>query len=308
MRAARWAALVCVSLGVVACTSAPGPTDSAPGSASASAPGSASASASEAVPETASASLPPGAAPILFVHGYGTSAAVFDTMLAHLRGRGYPPSYLKAVELQPNDGSNVHAATREIAPAVEGLVAAAGGDPTTKVDMVAHSMGALSGRWYAAKLRPERVRTLLTIAGANHGTDALCGNPTAGSFDLCPAFAADPEHVVQIGLNGRPDERADETPYGIALDRPGVRRIPADDTRAIRYVAVLIPNDQWIRPPDSSALAGADPVPGLPPDVDVTELTPGNLLFREPTDHDKILENERFFVVLDALLFARGGE
>jgi pimeloyl-ACP methyl ester carboxylesterase len=290
VRAARWAGLVCgAALCAVACTG-PGPS---PGSGPTTAP--------------TSASLPPGAAPVLFVHGYGTSAAVFDDMIAHLEQSGYPSSYLKAVELDPNDGSNIDAATRELAPAVEELVAAVGGGPAAKIDIVAHSMGALSSRWYAAKLRPERVRMLLTVVGANHGTDQLCDQGTGGTADLCPAFAADDGHPVQVGLNGRPDQPADETPYGWAADRPGVRTVPADATRAIRYVAVSILDDQWIRPLASSALAGASPVPALPADVDVTQTTPGNLMFGEPTDHDLILENERFFVLLDALLFGSGG-
>ncbi len=277
MRAARWAGLACgAALCAAACT---GPTPAPP----------------------------PGAAPVLFVHGYGTSAAVFDDMIAHLEARGYPPSHLKAVELDPNDGSNLDAATRELTPAVEELVAATGGDPAAKIDIVAHSMGALSSRWYATKLRPERVRTLLTIAGANHGTDQLCGQGTAGSVDLCPAFATADPHTVQVGLNGHRDQPADETPYSPAPDRPGVPPIPADATRAIRYVAVSVPDDQWIRPAASSALAGASPVPVLPADVAVTQTAPGNLMFSEPTDHDRILEDERFFVLLDALLFGSGG-
>jgi pimeloyl-ACP methyl ester carboxylesterase len=293
--AGRWAGLACgAALLAVACT---GPTS--PGSTPGSTPGSS--------PDNTAVGLPPGAAPVLFVHGYGTDAAVFDGMVAHLEERGYPASYLKAVELDPNDGANIDAATRELAPAVEELVAATGGGPTAKIDIVAHSMGALSSRWYAAKLRPERVRTLLTVVGANHGTDELCGHDTGGSADLCPAFADDPAKAVQVGLNGTRDKPADETPYGLAPDRPGVRSVPADDTRAIRYVAVSIPDDQWIRPVASSALSGASPVPALPTGAKVTQTTPGNLMFGDPTDHDRILDDERFFVVLDALLFGSGG-
>lgn len=300
MRAACWAGLaVAVVLGAVAC-SGPAPSPgTAPGSTSGPAPGSAV--------ESAPPSIPPGAVPTLFVHGYGEDPSVFDDMLAHLRERGYPVSYLRTVPLDPPDGGNVDAATREIAPAVEDLVSATGGGPTSKVDIVAHSMGALSSRWYAAKLRPERVRTLLSVVGANHGTDALCGETSPGAVELCPAFADDPPHTVQVGLNGRRGAPADETPYGLGPDRSGVRAVPADDTRAIRYIAVSLPEDDWIRPVASSALAGASPVPALPPGVAVTEASPGNLVFGEPTDHDRILHDEKFFVVLDALLFGTGG-
>ena len=276
MRTARWAALVCgAALSAVACAATP--------------------------------PVPPGAVPVLFVHGYGADAEMFDDMIAHLRGRGYPASSLKAVELDPPVGSNVDAATRQIAPAVEELVAAADGGPTTKVDIGGHSMGALSSRWYTAKVRPERVRTLVTVAGANHGTDVLCGEETAGSFDLCPAFADDDAHEVQVGLNGRAGRPADETPYSPAADGPGVPAVPADDARAVRYVAVLVPDDQWIHPPASSGLSGAGPVTALPAGVAVSQPSPGNLLFGEPTGHDEILQHEGFFALLDSLLRDGGG-
>jgi triacylglycerol esterase/lipase EstA (alpha/beta hydrolase family) len=108
-----------------------------------------------------SAEPPVGARPVLFVHGYGEDAGVFDAMRAHLEDRGYPDSWLLAVELDPADGANVAAAEGPISEGVDQLLADHGGGT---VDVVAHSMGAASARWYATKLHPEHVRSLTTVA------------------------------------------------------------------------------------------------------------------------------------------------
>jgi len=88
-------------------------------------------------------------------------------MIHFLVNRGYPSEYLLAIDLVPNDGANVYAAEQFIGPAVERLTSTArtardkhGLLPgSEKVDIVAHSMGAFSSRWYVAKIAPRRVRT-----------------------------------------------------------------------------------------------------------------------------------------------------
>jgi pimeloyl-ACP methyl ester carboxylesterase len=245
---------------------------------------------------------PATAVPIIFVHGYGESGAVFDKMIAHLEGRGYPEDYLMAVNLNPADGGNIAAAERQLAPAVDELIARTGGGPDTKVDIVAHSMGALSSRWYANRLHPERVRTIFTIGGANHGTNVLCGHPGDGAKDLCPAFATDPGNQAQSGLNGAPRKPVDETPWGIGQDDDKVRSVPPDEHRAIRYITMTVPNDQWIQPVASARLNGTGPAVDLTPGTPVEQPTPGNLVFSAPTDHDAILQNDQLFAVLDVVL------
>ncbi len=245
--------------------------------------------------------VPAGAVPVLLVHGHGTSSLVFDDMIDHLRGRGYAPGHLLAVDLVPPDGSNVAAAEQMIAPAAERLARLS---PDGTIDIVAHSMGALSSRWYATRIRPDRVRTLITVGGANHGTDALCGEPGAGAAESCPAFAT-AGSPVQLPLNGATGASGDETPYGRGADRPAAASIRPQPGREIRYVAVLVPGDRWIQPQHSAELDGADRVP-TPPGVAVTQPLAGNLLFAEPTDHDVILQDTRFFAVVDAVLDAGG--
>jgi pimeloyl-ACP methyl ester carboxylesterase len=253
-----------------------------------------------AAPQRASVSR--DVVPVLFVHGHGTSSAVFADMADHFEDRGYPVDHLFAVDLVPPEGSNVVAAEQAISGAVEQLLARSHG-ASGKVDIIAHSMGAVSSRWYATHVRPDRVRTLVTVGGANHGTDALCGYPDPGAADLCPAFAG-VGNTVQVQLNGTLDVPSDETPFGWGADRQGVPSRPPQPGKQIRYVAVLVPGDRWIQPNSSAELDGADPVQSLPEDVAVSQPRPGNLVFGEPTDHDLILQDERFFAVLDAVLDA----
>jgi triacylglycerol lipase len=243
---------------------------------------------------------PAGARPVLFVHGYGEDPGVFDAMREHLQDRGYPESWLLAVELDPADGANEAAAEGPISAGVARLLADDGGDT---VDVVAHSMGAASARWYAAKLHPERVRSLTTVVGANHGTDVLCGYGGAGAAEMCPAFDGAPDHPVQAGLNGTPDAPLDETPYGRGADPAGVPAVPAEPGRTIRYTTVALPGDAWIHPVASSALSGADQLTGLPAGL-ADQPSPGNLVFAGSTDHDRILSDDAMLQILDDALAA----
>jgi pimeloyl-ACP methyl ester carboxylesterase len=242
---------------------------------------------------------PENARPVLFVHGYGEPPEVFDTMIDHLVARGYPRDMLLAVTLDPADGSSVAAAEGPVAAGVEQLVGASGGT----VDIVAHSMGGVSARWYASRLHPERVRSLTTVVGANHGTDVLCGLPGAGAAEMCPAFS--PDGQVQAALNGAPGAPVDETPYGRGPDPAGVTPVPAQDGRTIRYTAVAIPVDEWIEPVASSDLAGADELTGLPSGL-ADQPEPGNLVAGFATDHDAILHDDAMLSILDTVLTAAG--
>lgn len=236
--------------------------------------------------------------PVLFVHGRGLSADSFSTMIRSLRNRGYPSSFLRAINLMPNDGPNVRSAEAQIAPFVERYlkdvndeIARAGNKvaPKTKIHIVAHSMGSVSSRWYIAKLRPERVSVWISIAGPNHGSNPNCpGLPRSGKADLCPAFARSAqESFVQYHLNGAPNSDVDETPYGIGEDSPGKRRVPADKDRRVLYITLRTENDQFIVPNDSSVLDGAGGIDlRLPRSLPVTETTPGNFVTVRPVSHD----------------------
>jgi pimeloyl-ACP methyl ester carboxylesterase len=250
--------------------------------------------------------------PVLFVHGSGLSSATWDELRAHLVEAGYPETYLRAVDMHPRHGSNPRAARRYIAPAVEALLRNAQRHARTaalqspaKVDIVAHSMGAISSRWYLALHRPDRIRRWIGIAPANHGTNALCGHPGAGDRELCPAFAATSrQSSVQFRLNGGMNSDHDETPYGLGLDRTGAERVPPEERRAIVYYTLRIDPDPWIVPADSAVLDGAGGLHLSFAARAFRETSLGNFLFLGAVDHDDLPKDQRVIDWVRAVLTA----
>ena len=210
---------------------------------------------------------------------------------------GYPRDYLLAVDMTPRDGDNVRAAQRFVAGGVDTLLSASGaalatsgcsGAAPQRIDVVAHSMGAFSARWYARFVAPERVRTLISLAGANHGTDSLCGRPGRGDRQMCPAFADDPaDSEVQVMLNGSTATPTDETAFGVGDDSEIAVRIPPDEERRIAFFSIRLDPDRWITPAGSAVLdgAGGKPLAGLDR-FPVRETSPGNFLFEDDVSHD----------------------
>src|SRR5438093_2581383 len=170
--------------------------------------------------------------PVLFVHGHGLSSADWRPLIEYLAANGYAREYLHGVDIVPNTMANAQAATSVIAPAVDSLLARAKtaaqragyrGEVPRRLDIVSHSMGVVSSRWYAAKLRPERVRTWIGLAGANHGRQALCPFQDQACREMGPAFASNARtHALQVALNGKERDRVDEAAYGLRPARQGV--------------------------------------------------------------------------------------
>ena len=250
--------------------------------------------------------------PVLFVHGHGLSSATWQPLVDYLHRHGYPEEYLSAVQITPNRMANISAAETAIAPAVDRLLTQAvelaeknGVNLPKKVDIVSHSMGAMSSRWYAAKIHPEKVRRWISIAGANHGSNALCQHTDDGAGDLCPAYAKTvAQSEIQLELNGTPKAPIDETPYGIGDDTAGVESIPAEAHRRIAYFTVRLAEDEWIVPADSATLSGAGGIYVEIPDG-ISEAAVGNFLLDGDSEgHMSILHSERVQGLILRLLTA----
>jgi len=228
-------------------------------------------------------------------------------MISFLVRSGYPHQYLKAIQLHPNDGSNIDAAEKQITPAIGKFIKSVkeylkkeqpGIALKTKVDLISHSMGSLSARWYAAKVRPDRVRVWFSIVGTNHGTDALCGASGQGADDMCPAFAKSREDsLIQYVLNGAPHiADIDETPYGVGKDFPGAMTIKLDESRAIICITLRVDSDEWIKPGTSASLDGAGGIKIIIPEkLRARETSPGNFLVTNRLDHDSLLKERSIF-------------
>ena len=237
------------------------------------------------------------ASPVLFVHGSGLGSSTWDEMIRRFNRAGYPDSYLNAVDLIPNDGDNILAAEKQISAAMNRLLEDTGrahsasgctGIAPAKGAIVAHSMGAVSGRWYATKVAPKKVSALISLAGSNHGTDALCRLSGDGDRQMCPAYSEnDRVDAVQVMLNGTGERPVDETPYGIGKDTDPEITVPPDNDRQILYLTIRIEPDEWIVPASSAMLNGAGgiPIPGTA-DLPVSETSDGNFIFGARTSHD----------------------
>jgi pimeloyl-ACP methyl ester carboxylesterase len=260
--------------------------------------------------------------PVLFVHGYGMDSSSFGPLIGYLQQEDYPPDLLRAIDLAPNDGSNITAAEEQIAPAVEQLLdeinqylasSPPALAPKTRVDLVSHSMGGLSTRWYVSQVQggAQRVRSWISLAGANHGSDRaeFADEGTPGEREMYPAFAeSEAESLVQYRLNGAPDVAdVDETPYGLGTDSPGVASVPPDESASILYATIAAPfDDEWIDPDSSVQVDGAGGVAvTIPAGLQAYGLSGGNFQMESETGHDPMLSDPDTMRLVLILLEAR---
>ncbi|WP_019070958.1 esterase/lipase family protein [Streptomyces hokutonensis] len=111
--------------------------------------------------------------PIIFVHGLSGSASGWDDWVADFEADGYSSSELFAWSYDWTQ-SNVTTAS-QLATEVKSVLAQTG---ASKVDIVGHSMGTLSSRYFLKNLSgTSYVDHFVSVAGVNHGTTiaSLCG-------------------------------------------------------------------------------------------------------------------------------------
>jgi triacylglycerol lipase len=162
--------------------------------------------------------------PILFVHGLHGSAAAWRTDVARFAADGWPRDRLFAWSYD-SSRSNVVTA-HGVATEVRALLRRTG---AAKVDLVTHSMGAFSTRWYIARLGGvAHVDAWVSLAGPNNGTTGLPECHEVSCADLLPGSP-----FLRV-LN-----RGDETPG------------------RVRYGTWWSPCDELIAPPRSVELRGA---------------------------------------------------
>lgn len=112
--------------------------------------------------------------PIVFVHGYNSSAAIWGTMIGWFAADGWPTSQMYVISYDYTQ-SNV-AIADQVKTAIENVLSSTG---AAKVDIVTHSMGALSSRYFLKNLGGgSETDAWVSLAGPNHGTSTanLCGS------------------------------------------------------------------------------------------------------------------------------------
>jgi triacylglycerol lipase len=106
--------------------------------------------------------------PILFIHGWNASASSWNTMVSRFRADGYTSAELATWSYLYTQSNAVTA--QQLALKVDSILAATG---AAKVDIISHSMGALSARYYVRNLDgAAKVDAWVSLGGVNYGTSA----------------------------------------------------------------------------------------------------------------------------------------
>jgi triacylglycerol lipase len=163
--------------------------------------------------------------PILFVHGWNSSASTWNTVVSRFAADGWTSAELNTWSY--NTAQSNATTAQQLATKVNSVLAATG---AAKLDLISHSMGGLSTRYYVKNLGGgSRVDEFVSLAGPNHGT---------GTANLCfwntSCFEMRPGSSFLNALNS-----GDETPS------------------TPRYGTWWSPCDEVINPDTSTILSGA---------------------------------------------------
>jgi triacylglycerol lipase len=180
---------------------------------------------------TASAAKPPPGGgggithnPILFVHGWSESSTIWNTMISRFQADGWTSAELNNWSYNTSQ-SNVTTAG-QIQTKVNQILSNTG---ATQVDIVTHSMGGLSSRYYVKNLGGDlKVNDWVSLGGPNHGTDTA---------NFCISAACTEMRIGSSFLTAL--NSGDETPGAVA------------------YGTWWSPCDSIINPDSSVALSGA---------------------------------------------------
>ena len=189
--------------------------------------------------------------PIVFVHGCPPppftnedAQASVGRMRDRFAAAGYPDTHLHSILFSITCGSNVTYA-EEIAALVRQVLTQTG---ALKVDIIAHSMGAVASRLYLKRGGHAYTRDFVSLAGTNHGgvgnavtevtervrTDAAY----KGAQEMFPMYEC---AGIQLEINGC------LTPTGRTVE---VDETPGD----VRYLSIRNVIDQLVIPSETSCL------------------------------------------------------
>jgi triacylglycerol lipase len=120
--------------------------------------------------------------PILFVHGFNSSGSVWTTMIASFKADGWTDAQL--VNWSYNTSQSNATTAQQIRTKVDSILLATG---ATKVDVITHSMGGMSSRYYAKNLGGDaKIDAWVSLGGPNHGTTWAYGCITTSCVEMRP--------------------------------------------------------------------------------------------------------------------------
>ena len=167
---------------------------------------------------------PPAHDPIIFVHGWHGTASTWTTMIGRFKAEGWTDAELSNFTYN-SDQSNATTA-KLLSARIDSVLAATG---ASRVDIVTHSMGGLSSRYYARNLGGTgKVDAWVSLGGPNHGTQTAYACFSVACKEMYPGS------TFLKNLNAQ-----DETPG------------------TPRYATFWSPCDEVINPDSSVPLSGA---------------------------------------------------
>ena len=126
--------------------------------------------------------------PILFVHGWNSSSSTWTTMVSNFKAAGYTDAELVNWSYDYSRSNAVTA--QDIATKVDQLIASSG---WSTVNLISHSMGGLSTRYYLKSLGgTAKVDDWVSLGGPNHGTDTanFCAQTSCKEMRIGSTFLA----------------------------------------------------------------------------------------------------------------------
>ena len=104
--------------------------------------------------------------PILFIHGWSENSLLWTNFIGRFVADGWSPTLLNTMDY--NSAQSNRTIAEQVERRVEEISAANGG---AEVDVITHSMGGLSSRWYIKFLDGAgEVEDWVSLGGPNHGT------------------------------------------------------------------------------------------------------------------------------------------
>ena len=163
--------------------------------------------------------------PVLFVHGWNSSGAIWSTMIGRFEADGWAPEELYSWSY--NTAQSNATTAQQLSAKVDSILAITG---ASKVNIISHSMGALSSRYYIKNLSGgSKVDAFVSLGGPNHGTNTAVFCLQVSCMEMRPNSS------FLNALN-----KKDETPG-----------------RVISYNTWRSPCDEVINPQSSTSLNGA---------------------------------------------------
>ena len=199
-----------------------------------------------------------GKDPIIFVPGcppppYTNEDGffLFIPMTQYFLSKGYPESYLNTIVFSGLCGSNITQAA-ELGALVQQVRAATG---APRVDIVAHSMGALTVRYYLSQGGNRYVRDFVMVGGANHGSELGYLGPDLQEIFGAPAYEGLKEMGPPYACAGESFGADVQATVNGCLTLTG-RTVKVDETpnAGTDYLSIRNTVDEFVVPAESACL------------------------------------------------------